>query len=267
MAERIPVVTCAVAAGVGALAALVTTRLMSRRRRRRVISDSSKLTLKYFDIPALGEPIRVLLLLGYWEWEDDRIAFDDWPKMKGGTRWGQVPVLQTPFGEMAQSKAICRFLASQIEVDRGLMYPEDPLVRFRIDEFLECFEDVSKKFVPTMKIADRAEKEKARSSLFSPQGECTALLEKIDRYCETDDGFMVAGVGTTLADIWCFFFFKLLKCGFLEGIPTQALDRHSRLSKVERRIAKIPAIHRYYADLAKKKGPKSSYHAFADISP
>jgi len=35
--------------------------------------QGKKLTLKYFGIPALGEPLRILLTLGDFNWDDVRV--------------------------------------------------------------------------------------------------------------------------------------------------------------------------------------------------
>lgn len=254
-------------AGVSAAYLLPSAWLSLRNRERRMrrrcaeLSKNEKLVLKYFDIPALGEPIRLLLVLGGFNWEDERVDFEEWPALKGQTKWGQLPVLITADGfELTQTKAICRFLATKVVVEGSILYPRDASIAFEIDEFIDAFEDVQRKFFPTMKIADPKEKERARANLFADDGDCTLLLHKIDTKCGSD-GAMVAGV-MTLADVWCFFFFKLFKCGFLEGIPVGSLDKHTNLARVERRIANLPVVQAYYRDQA-NKSPEGFYSTFA----
>lgn len=41
-----------------------------------------KYKLTYFDIKALGEPIRMLFSYANVEFEDERISFENWPKLK-----------------------------------------------------------------------------------------------------------------------------------------------------------------------------------------
>lgn len=235
---------------------------LSRKRRKRLArpcSLSGKVVLKYFDIPALGEPIRMLLVLGNFDWDDDLIEFDVWPSVKSSTKWGQLPVVVTASGcQLAQTKAICRYLATLVEVDDAILYPPVAEIAFVVDEYVDCFDDVQRKLFPTMRIADPAEKEKARAALFADDGDCTALLRKMDAKCG-DDGHVVQGI-PTLADVWCFWFFRLLKCGFLEGIPVKALARHERLAAVERRIACLPQIKAYYETKARES---PTYAAFA----
>lgn len=224
-----------------------------------------KIILKYFDIPALGEPIRMLLTLGGLEWVDERIEFEDWPAVKKTCKWGQVPVLLVGSCELTQTKAICRYLAKTVRVAGRPLYPEDPFLAFEMDEFIEAFEDVRQKYMPTMKITDMAEKMRARAALFGKDGECAKIVRKIDEHCGKD-GYMVGSM-VTLADVWCFFFFKLLKCGFLDGIPVHALDSYANLLKVERRVGELPAIRTYYTNKANgPDDPEGFYKVFAQSS-
>ena len=215
-----------------------------------------KLILKYFDIPALGEPIRALLILGGFDWEDDRVGHERWPSLKPETRWGQVPVLASETGEtLSQTKAICRYLAKFVVMNDETLYPcsgtdEDAYRAFEIDELLEAFEDARGKLMPTLRVADPAEKTRQRQKLFADDGEITLLLKKIDDVCGKD-GHMVAH-RLTLADVWCYFFLSLLKCGFLDGIPCDAVDQHKNLTRVRRTVANIPAIREHYAQQAKR---------------
>lgn len=41
-----------------------------------------KYKLTYFNFPALGEPLRLILSYGRVEFEDDRIEWSQWPKIK-----------------------------------------------------------------------------------------------------------------------------------------------------------------------------------------
>jgi len=44
-----------------------------------------------------------------------QVTFADWGAKKASTRWGQMPMLQIEGGaEMAQTKAIAKFLAKQV---------------------------------------------------------------------------------------------------------------------------------------------------------
>lgn len=215
--------------------------------------------LKYFDIPALGEPIRLLLALGGFEFTDERIPHDAWPAIKPTTKWGQMPVLMTPDGvEMTQVQAIVHFLAKQVSVGGSKLYPEDALVGFKIDEFIFAFEDIRLKLVPTFQIKDQAEKEAARAKLFAEDGECAALLGKLNGF--SGEKFMV-GDATTLADVWCFYFLNFLRCGFWDGLPTNFLATYPNLEAVVAGVGAIPKVKEYYTKQAAEAGDK--YKVFA----
>ena len=83
--------------------------------------------LSYFPIPALGEPIRLILELSGAEWEDNRMAFADWGEFKPKTKWGQMPVLHTADGvEMTQTKPLVRYLGAKVSVGGASPPPPAP---------------------------------------------------------------------------------------------------------------------------------------------
>ena len=88
-----------------------------------ISSKMAPYVIKYFGLPALGEPIRILLHLGKMEWEDVIVTGETWPAMKPNTKWGQVPVLTTPSGkEMTQSKAMTRYLGKLVSFEGSLTF-------------------------------------------------------------------------------------------------------------------------------------------------
>jgi hypothetical protein len=79
---------------------------------------ATKYNLKYFGLPALGEPVRMMLHLGKFDWDDEIVTGETWPSLKPNTKWGQVPVLTSPEGkEMTQSTAIVRYLGKKVSID------------------------------------------------------------------------------------------------------------------------------------------------------
>jgi len=200
--------------------------------------------LKYFDLPALGEPIRLLLHLGKFEWEDQTMNSETWPAFKPQTKWGQMPVLTTPDGkELTQTKAIARFLAKQVSLDGAKIYPEDPWAAFEVDEMIDAFEDVRAKLVPTFAIQDQAEKEAARQKLFGEDGAATQLLTKIEALAGEKH---IVGSSLNLADLWAFFFLNFLRCGFFDGIPKDYLSKYPKLTALVASVAAVPEIKAYY---------------------
>lgn len=76
----------------------------------------AKYKLTYFPVTALGEPIRFLLAYGNLEFDDVRFDRADWPEIKKTTPFGQVPMLEFDGNKLAQSGAICRYLARELNL-------------------------------------------------------------------------------------------------------------------------------------------------------
>lgn len=210
--------------------------------------------LQYFGIPALGEPIRLLLALsGAADWKDERISFADWSSVKSTTKWGQCPVLTLADSTtLTQTKAICRFAAKFVQLEGAALYPSDPQEAFYVDEMIDVFEDVRAKLVPTFSIKDQTEKEAARAALFAPDGACTVMLLKIESFA--GDNFVVCG-RVTLADLWIFFFLNFLRCGFWDGLPSSLITplvaaRCPKLAAIANHFAQQPLVKAYYIKAA-----------------
>ncbi|RCN49312.1 glutathione S-transferase protein [Ancylostoma caninum] len=69
--------------------------------------------LTYFDIRGAGECARQVLALAGQEFEDNRVAKEDFAALKPKMPFGQIPVLEVDGKQLAQSLAICRYLARQ----------------------------------------------------------------------------------------------------------------------------------------------------------
>ena len=69
--------------------------------------------LYYFDLPGRAEPIRLLLHHAKIPFQDVRIPFQDWGKLKNCGKFtsGQLPILELENGEiLSQSTAILYYL-------------------------------------------------------------------------------------------------------------------------------------------------------------
>lgn len=219
-------------------------------------------TVKYFGLPALAEPIRLLLHLGKIEHVDETFGFKEWPDIKKTTKWGQVPVVIAPDGmEMTQSKAITRFLGKQVTWGRQnlffskKLYPCDARLAFQVDEMIDAMEDVRMKIVPTFAIKDPAEKEAARKALFADGGDCDVLLRKLESF--VGDKF-VCGNTLTIADIWYYCVLNFLRCGFFDGLPKDYLGKYPKLQAIVSNVGSIPEVKAYYAKRNVKQEPMYS---------
>jgi glutathione S-transferase len=67
--------------------------------------------LSYFDMPGRGEACRLLLRQAKVDFEDARIGFQDWPKLKDTFPLKQLPVLEIDGRKLVQNDAIMQFLS------------------------------------------------------------------------------------------------------------------------------------------------------------
>uniref|UniRef100_A0AC34FVW9 Glutathione S-transferase n=1 Tax=Panagrolaimus sp. ES5 TaxID=591445 RepID=A0AC34FVW9_9BILA len=67
--------------------------------------------LTYFDTRGLAEAIRLIFKYANVDFENHRITFGEWPKIKPTTPTGFVPVLEFDGNYLVESAAICRYLA------------------------------------------------------------------------------------------------------------------------------------------------------------
>ncbi|XP_057293794.1 glutathione S-transferase 1-like [Hydractinia symbiolongicarpus] len=78
-----------------------------------------KYTLHYFDLPARGEPIRMLFAVAGVEYEDKRYGFTDVPSIKENDKlfpMGQLPSLEVDDEVICQSHSITRYLANAYDL-------------------------------------------------------------------------------------------------------------------------------------------------------
>jgi len=148
----------------------------------------------YFDIHGKGELIRLLLNAGNIDFEDFRFGFQDWPKHKPATPFGQVPVLFWDGEEIAQSMAIARFVARKA----GMAGKSD--LEFVQADMIACHtEDVWTK-LPTLRFAKtQAERETGATAFlteFMPK-----WLQPLENVLKKRGGEWYAGFSVTFADL------------------------------------------------------------------
>ncbi|TNV75768.1 hypothetical protein FGO68_gene16617 [Halteria grandinella] len=109
-------------------------------------SEQPILKLYYLDTLGRGEPIRMLLNHAKIPFEDIRSdihEFEEFKKKIGPKfEFGQVPVIETPDGELfSQSLAIMRLLGKWYGY-----YPQDPIAAWKVDSLLDGSGDLMEKY-------------------------------------------------------------------------------------------------------------------------
>ena len=70
----------------------------------------------YFDVQALGEPVRLLMKYGGIEFEDVRVDFESWKQLKSQMPYGQIPIYEEDGKVVNQSISIARYIAKKVKL-------------------------------------------------------------------------------------------------------------------------------------------------------
>lgn len=199
--------------------------------------------LLYFGIPGRGESIRLALAIAGIEFEEERVPFPAWGKVKPTTPWGALPVLELADGsQLAQSRSILRFIGKHT----GL-YPADPLNAQRVDELMDALEDLAATITNIGQGLPKDEQEDARLVAVSEGGAVYDLLAKIDSFIEAHgtDGYAV-GDGMNIASILTFTCLGRLVGGVFYGIPPTVCNPFPNIQAVRKTVGNNPAVVAWY---------------------
>ena len=199
--------------------------------------------LTYFGIPGRAEAIRLALALGGVDFEDERVPFPAWGKVKPSTPWGTVPVLELADGsKLAQARSVLRFVGRHV----GL-YPADPLAAQRVDELMDALEDLGASVASVGQGLPKEEQEAARRAAVSEGGAIHAALARIDAFIAAHgSGGHAVGAEMTVASILTFTSLGRLVGGVYYGVPATACDSFAHLQAVRRTVGGHPAVVAWY---------------------
>lgn len=204
--------------------------------------------LTYFGIPGRGEAIRLALAIGGVEFEDERVPFPAWGKVKPTTPWGTLPVLELADGTMlAQARSVLRFVGKHTTTP-NLLYPvNDPLLAQRVDELMDALEDLGATITNVGQGIPKEEKEDARLVAVSEGGAVYDILAKIDAFIEANgaDGYAV-GAEMNIASILTFTNIGRLVGGVFYGVPPTVCDPFLNIQRVRKTVGSDPAVIAWY---------------------
>ncbi|KAK6973736.1 glutathione S-transferase 4-like isoform X1 [Biomphalaria glabrata] len=203
---------------------------------------NAKLRLLYFDGRGRAEVARIILAAAGKEYEDVRFSFEEWPKYKPETPYGQAPALSVDGVVYAQSIAINEFLAREFG-----FHGKDNLETFKIEEIIHLWDDF---VTPTVDVLFHTDDEKAKEAGIKKIKEESVprilnFLEGI--LAKNGTGYFV-GDRLTLIDIIVFE-------GVNGGITSQFLD-----------VSKYPLIQKNF-ELVRSNEKIASYMASRKDTP
>jgi len=212
--------------------------------------------LIYFGIPGRGEAVRPALAIGGVDFEDARVPFQAWGKVKPTTPWGTVPVLELADGsQLAQARSILRFVGTAT----GL-YPSEPDLAQRVDELLDALEDLDVAITGAGWGLPKGELEAARLAAVSEGGAVYVLLAKLDAFVEAHGrGGYAVGAEMTIASILTFVTLGRAIGGVFFGVPPSVCDPFLNIQAVRRTVGRDPAVVAWYdARVAQRTLPSLS---------
>lgn len=201
----------------------------------------AKIKLTYFDIDGgRAEPVRLALSLGGIEFEDHRVSFAEFGKLRDDMPLGALPVVEIDGVLYTQGNAMCRYFGSLA----GL-FPSDPWQAFLCDEVLEIAEDAALALGRTFGLKGE-ELKAARAALVD--GMYTRCLKTLDRRLAAAGGEYFADRRLTVADLKVYVWVKRLKSGGLDHVPVDLADKVApALVRHMERIEALPGVAAYYA--------------------
>ncbi|CAO4366061.1 unnamed protein product [Caenorhabditis nigoni] len=105
--------------------------------------------LTYFNGRGAGEVIRQIFAYAGQDFEDVRVTMEQWPELKAGTPFGQLPYLEVDGKPLAQSHAIARYLAREFKLN-GQCPWEEAQVNALADQFKDYMSEAKPYFYAKM---------------------------------------------------------------------------------------------------------------------
>ncbi len=200
--------------------------------------------LTYFDFAGgRGEPIRIALHAAGIDFEDKRLTFPEFSKIRQGTPFNALPVFEIDGVPVSQSNAIGRYVGKLA----GL-YPDDDLQALYCDETLDAVEDVSQYIGRTLGL-EGEELRLAREKLVD--GWLTTIIKGLGVLLKRGGGQYFVDNRLSIADLKVLMLTRWLRSGALDHVPKDLVDRIApNLVEHQVRIDAEPQVIAYYASRA-----------------
>uniref|UniRef100_A0A6P7H5C9 glutathione transferase n=1 Tax=Diabrotica virgifera virgifera TaxID=50390 RepID=A0A6P7H5C9_DIAVI len=196
--------------------------------------------LTYFDLTARAEPIRMLFNYGEIPFEDKRIQFGDWPKIKSTTPLGQLPVLEIDGKAIPQAIAICRHVASLVKLDG-----KDAKENLALDVAVETLLDLQKLGFESMLGSDAKKKE----ALENLKKSIPTYFGQLEDYAKKHNGY-IAFDRLSWADILFVCVYELL----VNVAGKEAVSAYPNLQRVKKNVLAAKGINKWIKNRPTSQG-------------
>uniref|UniRef100_A0A146LJP9 glutathione transferase n=1 Tax=Lygus hesperus TaxID=30085 RepID=A0A146LJP9_LYGHE len=198
--------------------------------------------LTYFDLKGLGESIRMILSYMGEEFEEHRIAMEDWPATKSTIKFGKVPVLDVDGKRMYQAQAILRFLAKKAK-----LAGDNDLEAYEIDSIVGTVTDFISTYIPIWGITDPKEKEEFIAKL--KKESIPYYMKEYNEIAGKNNGYMANGK-LSWADLFIYGAMETLEA----HVGTSLIDQYPHLKEGRDKVYSTPGIKEWI-----DKRPQTTY--------
>eukprot|EP00667_Euglena_gracilis_P021222 EG_transcript_23191 len=215
-------------------------------------------SLTYFPLEGLGEKVRLALILAGIPFDDKRVSFADWPKLKPTVKYGVLPVMTMDGKEIYQSEAMLRYIGRL----HPNLYPADKVLA--IDEAIGLINDFYRAMSPMFAIVMRpatlgypedfpkTEEGQAASKAMRERFVATDLPQFLGYFEALLEGHsFAAGDEPTIADCMLIPALRNVISGQLNHVPTTCLDGHPKIKAYIDRFLAIPVVKHHYDEQEK----------------
>jgi glutathione S-transferase len=197
--------------------------------------------LIYFDAPvSRGEECRLALHLAGIDFEDVRIARDEWQALKPTTPFGCLPVLEIPGRPpLGQTNAILVLIGR-----RHGLHPTDDFAAAQHEAVMAHVEDMRAHVSPTLRISDDKEKRKAREALVETYLPAWASFAEQQI---SDSGPFFAGDRIHVVDLKLHRAVHWIASGIIDHIPSTVFAAFPKLNRVYAAVNDHEGVKAWYA--------------------
>lgn len=187
-----------------------------------------------------AEAVRLSFHIAGIPFEDDRIQFADWPKVKPTMPYGMVPVLYVDGKPLAQTNALVRYAGK-----KSGLYPNCPLEAARVDEILDTTYDFTNCLLRYGGDDQKVKNAEGKKVIETDTPNLMGALEK--RIMSFGKGPWVVGNELTVADLAVFNIVAFVKSGFKDYVPMCLLNKYERVTESYEAVRNHPKVMEWYA--------------------
>nr|XP_022903056.1 glutathione S-transferase-like [Onthophagus taurus] len=194
----------------------------------------TSIKVRYFDIPARGEPIRLLLVYGGEDFENDKVDVRKWPEIKQTLTFGQVPVYEENGHIINQTTAIIRYLGRKYKLGGNTEWES-----LEIDSVADNYIDFQQKILQWHYIKSANKKKECREVLVNET--IPFYLERMEKIAKENGGHLALKRLT-----WADFFFAGMIDYFSWMADLDLLKNYPSLKAVKENVLNLPMIKKWY---------------------